>query len=879
FLDDPTPGKRERLIDALLARPEHARHLAITFDVMLMERRPDKRIKTAQWRAYLWRAFRDNRPWNEIAAEILAADGTDPATRPAARFLMDRDAEPHLMTRDIGRKFFGMDLQCCQCHDHPLVDAYRQADYYGIYAFVQRTFLFTDAKKNVFLAERAEGDTGFTSAFTGEQNQTRPRLPGELALIEPVLLADEAYAVFADKNVRPVPRYSRRGKLAELVRQGTNPMFRKNIVNRLWAVMMGRGLVEPLDMIHRDNPGAAPELLEILAERFAEQGFDIRWFLRELALSKTYQRAFDVPPLSPEGLTRGTDWTKRLERAEAAVRDAQHLWEQALEAETQAEAKLEEAEAKWAGLLKPFNDANKKVADAVKQLRAAEARLKPVETQWKAKKELSELLQQAHAKAVAALAKAPDDALQKVVASLKARLDKVTGEVHSLETQRAKLAGPVQKAREALAAARKAAEPVAAQLKAAQEAILAAQPAVLAARQRRHQAERRWMEALRTQRRSAVVAEAVQALRKVAELREREKTVQSRLAELDRRIAAAQTELAAARKDVEAVEKSLADASALLTAATAELQNRRRTVEELKTAAATVRSVGTRLENDAELLEIAKRLQARVAALGAEDAELIKSVEQRKAVVAEQKKRLAQVRKLFEERTAALQTLQRSREELTRQRAELTEALQAAVADAERVRKQWPDTLAEMFAATSLTPLTPEQFTWSALAATGQLELQYPAARAAADKQVPPPKGRQRSAEEQRRWDDAFENFLYGKLSGNEATFVRLFGHGAGQPQRDFFATVDQALFFENAPTLTSWLNPAGQNLTARLVKLDDPQKIAEELFLSVFSRRPEPEEVAFVREYLQARKADKTAACRELGWALITSAEFRFRY
>ena len=71
--------------------------------------------------------------------------------------------------RDIGRLAFGMDMQCAQCHDHPLVDDYYQADYYGLYAFVQRTAIFLEPKtKQSLLTEKAEGETGFKSVFTGD---------------------------------------------------------------------------------------------------------------------------------------------------------------------------------------------------------------------------------------------------------------------------------------------------------------------------------------------------------------------------------------------------------------------------------------------------------------------------------------------------------------------------------------------------------------------------------------------------------------------------------------------------------------------------------------------------------------------------------------
>jgi hypothetical protein len=121
------------------------------------------------------------------------------------------------------------------------------------------------------------------------------------------------------------------------------------------------------------------------------------------------------------------------------------------------------------------------------------------------------------------------------------------------------------------------------------------------------------------------------------------------------------------------------------------------------------------------------------------------------------------------------------------------------------------------------------------------------------------------------------EKDVHAKLQGNVAEFVRLFGGGAGQPQNVFFATVDQALFFANGGALASWIAPSGNNLTDRLLKLDDPGAIAEELYLSVLTRKPTAEEVELVRQALSAPMQDKNAAIQELAWGLLTSAEFRF--
>jgi hypothetical protein len=93
-----------------------------------------------------------------------------------------------------------------------------------------------------------------------------------------------------------VPRFSRRARLAPLLASRDDPRFARNAVNRFWALLLGRGLVHPVDMDHPANPPSHPELLDLLSREFAASGFNVRALLRELALSKTYQRSSAAPP-------------------------------------------------------------------------------------------------------------------------------------------------------------------------------------------------------------------------------------------------------------------------------------------------------------------------------------------------------------------------------------------------------------------------------------------------------------------------------------------------------------------------------------------------------------------------------------------------------
>ena len=298
FLADSDAKKREKLIDKLLASPGYARRMAQFFDVVLMERRRDAKVPRAAWEDYLKAAFTENRPYDVFTRDLLSADGVDPKTRPAAKFYLDRDFEPNLGTKDIARVFLGRNLQCAQCHDHPLIDTYKQSEYFGILAFLNRTSLFpnaTDAK--AVLAEKADGEVNFVSVFDKAklQKTTLPRVMTGKAIDEPKLEKGKEFKVVGTKDVRPVPAYSRREQLAAAMTNVENPVFARAGANRLWALMLGRGIVNPVDLDHNGNPPSHPELLDLLTKEFASHKFDVKWLLREIALSQAYQRSSELP--------------------------------------------------------------------------------------------------------------------------------------------------------------------------------------------------------------------------------------------------------------------------------------------------------------------------------------------------------------------------------------------------------------------------------------------------------------------------------------------------------------------------------------------------------------------------------------------------------
>jgi hypothetical protein len=175
-----------------------------------------------------------------------------------------------------------------------------------------------------------------------------------------------------------------------------------------------------------------------------------------------------------------------------------------------------------------------------------------------------------------------------------------------------------------------------------------------------------------------------------------------------------------------------------------------------------------------------------------------------------------------------------------------------------------------------LKPLSPEQMMASALAASGMLA-PYEASAERKIEKSPPERLKTAADNEKLSVRTQLVGLeLLSQLRNLGSDFVRQYG---GLPGQDFQATVNQALFFGNGGAVEDWLKPQRENLVARLSKVEDPAALADELYLSVFSRQPTRDEAAAIAEFLQSRTDDRPAAVAELAWALLSSTEFRFNH
>ena len=294
FLQDTTSSKRAKLINRLIASDAFATHWTDRLSVMLLERQNLGKVTDEEWRTFLEKTLKGKPRWDVLAREMVGATGTG-ESRPAMKFL--GTADHHTMTENIARLFLGMDIKCAKCHDHPSVDEWKQSHYWGLFSYLNQTKNATNSKdKRAYLVEGvATKKVDFQSVFKTEKEITGPRLPGGKEVAIPAFEKGQEFEKPAADGLPGVPKFRPRELLARDLTAKDNTYFARNGVNRIWYLMMGRGLVHPLDEMHGQNPPSHPKLMEILMREFVAHEFDVKWLVREIALSESYQRSSRLP--------------------------------------------------------------------------------------------------------------------------------------------------------------------------------------------------------------------------------------------------------------------------------------------------------------------------------------------------------------------------------------------------------------------------------------------------------------------------------------------------------------------------------------------------------------------------------------------------------
>ena len=294
YVKSTDADKRAKLVDRLIASPGFVRHQAALFEVML---NPDgDRRGSGALRDYLTAALKEGKPWDKMFTEMMLPDESDAKLKGAADFLRGRVADADKLTSDVSVVFFGVNVSCAQCHNHPHVKDWTQDHFYGMKAFLARTF-----DNGGFLGERGYGTIKYKPTKGPERTAKMMFLTG--ATVEDANAKDpsaeemkkekaELDKAKAAKTPPPAPKFSGRAKLVEVALKGENAeFFARSISNRMWHRFFGTGLVSPLDQMHAENQPSHPDLLAWLARDTAANKYDLKRLIRGIVMSKAYSRS------------------------------------------------------------------------------------------------------------------------------------------------------------------------------------------------------------------------------------------------------------------------------------------------------------------------------------------------------------------------------------------------------------------------------------------------------------------------------------------------------------------------------------------------------------------------------------------------------------
>ena len=277
FLADPSPVKREVLIEKLLASPEFTDNWTYRWaDIFLIsgaQLRPDA-VKA--YYGWLRQGVEKNTPWDAMVRELVTAKGESFEQGATNFFAVHQD--PETMAENVSQAFMGLSINCAKCHNHPL-EKWTNDQYYAF--------------ANLFARVRAKGWGG--DVRSGDGKRTLYTVDsGEL--LQPRSGRHQPAAPLDEPPVVETEGRDRREALATWLTSPQNPYFTRAIVNRVWAAFFGLGIVNSVDDLRASNPATNEALMDALCRYLIERRYDLKSLMRLILQSATYQRSSETVP-------------------------------------------------------------------------------------------------------------------------------------------------------------------------------------------------------------------------------------------------------------------------------------------------------------------------------------------------------------------------------------------------------------------------------------------------------------------------------------------------------------------------------------------------------------------------------------------------------
>jgi Protein of unknown function (DUF1553)/Protein of unknown function (DUF1549) len=271
FPDDDRPDKRLRWVDELMDGRNNAalytRHFTNVWRRTLLWSTPAQPAVAGSLEGWLSRRVEANASYDRLVRAVLTDPGAD-------GFFVANQRMPDSLAARTTRLFLGVKLECVQCHNDRVGGSWKRQQFWEFAAFF--------ASPEASLASVGKLDE--------PPDQGKATGPGP-ARIKIGNTETWAEGRFLDGSRPDWARGQPLALLADWIVGPENPWFSRAAVNRVWHHLFGSGLVEPVDGLgDADRPPSHPQLLDELSQQFAAHGYDLKFLIRAVVASRTYQR-------------------------------------------------------------------------------------------------------------------------------------------------------------------------------------------------------------------------------------------------------------------------------------------------------------------------------------------------------------------------------------------------------------------------------------------------------------------------------------------------------------------------------------------------------------------------------------------------------------
>jgi len=254
FIEDKSPNKRGVLIDKLLERDEYAEYWSLKWcDILRVKSEfPINLWPNAVQAYHQWirNCLKENRPYDQFVRDLLTSSGSNFREPPVNFYRAVQSKDPQTLAQTVALTFMGV-----RAEKWPKEQLNGMAEFFAQVGYKSTS----EWKEEIVYYDPGKATNTPTAVFP---DGTRVELP----------IGKDPRIIFANWLIQP-----------------SNPWFNRNIVNRIWYWLLGRGIIHEPDDIRPDNPPVMPELLTLLERELVTNRYDLKAVFRLILKSRTYQ--------------------------------------------------------------------------------------------------------------------------------------------------------------------------------------------------------------------------------------------------------------------------------------------------------------------------------------------------------------------------------------------------------------------------------------------------------------------------------------------------------------------------------------------------------------------------------------------------------------